>query len=140
MPEFTTDGPTMFTHVEMEYQLDEPAACSHPETVNRDGGIVCFFCGKRLERQHESCIYRINGKPLVCEICGKPAEQTDAPVLTVADVLKKTAAIVEDDCYSLSWDDRHAWVIYDAAGDRVFSSPDESAACAEFLRLTGGEK
>ena len=95
-----------------------PAVCEHSETVNRDGGTVCFNCGKRMERQ---------------------PEQTDAPALTLADVLQKTAATVEDNGYSLAWDDRHAWVIYNAAGDRVFSSPDQSAACAEFLRLTGGE-
>lgn len=68
-----------------------------------------------------------------------PNLETDAPALTLADVLQKTAATVEDNGYSLAWDDRHAWVIYNAAGDRVFSSPDQSAACAEFLRLTGGE-
>ena len=118
----------------------EPAVCLHPETVSRDGGVVCFHCGKRMERQHEICVYRITDKPPVCEICGKPYESKKP--LTVADVLKKCVGseIVSDSGdVLLDWTAQSGWRVWTERGGCVLRTQDESAACAEFLRLTGGE-
>jgi len=63
------------------------------------------------------------------------------PPLTVADVLKRSTT------YCLT--DHHVYLIYYSKGGngvyqvwhlakKTFESSDESAACAEFLRLTGG--
>lgn len=86
MPEFTTDGPTMFTSIEFEHHLDEP-------------------------------------KPL-----------------TVGEVLKRstmTCVRDSDSDFEIVWH-HNEWRIY-RGGGLHFQSPDESAACAEFLRLNGGE-
>lgn len=61
--------------------------------------------------------------------------------LTVVDVLKRstmTCLVDRNSDFEIVW--HHSeWRIY-RGGGLHFQSPDESAACAEFLRLTGGEK
>lgn len=88
---------------------------------------------------HVICVYRITDKPPVCEICGKPAEQADAPALTVGDMVKRLEIGIRYKHYVLHFTEAR-WEIWRTNSiAKVFSSPDESAACAEFLRLTGGE-
>ena len=71
------------------------------------------------------------------------AEGATVAPLTVADVLKCSTM------YCLT--DHHVYLIYYSNGGngvyqvwhlakKTFESPDESAACAEFLRLAGGKE
>jgi len=94
---------------------------------------------------HEICVYRITDKPMACEICGHPYHPPEGEALTLADVMKAQGQDVVVCCgyFSLHWDGEH-WIVYQQASYRVeggirLATTDESAACAEFLRLTGGE-
>lgn len=83
-----------------------------------------------------------------CENCGLPYRPPDEKALTVADVLKRDDACLQAGEYRLFWTGDTVtgfWVIshtkrYAARARIVFQCADESAACAEFLRLTGGER
>jgi hypothetical protein len=69
-----------------------------------------------------------------------------AGLLTVANVLKQLQVGLRVRGYLLQWaDDRTSqqWEIWDVSGHSVklvFSNADESAACAEFLRLTDAQE
>ena len=67
------------------------------------------------------------------------AEGVTVAPLTVADVLKRstmTCLVDNNSAFQIVWH-YNEWRIY-RGGGLYFQSPDESAACAEFLRLTGG--
>lgn len=89
------------------------------------------------ENSHVICVYRLDRDPLTCEVCGKPYESKKPP--TLADVLKRstmTCVRDSDSDFEIVWH-YNEWRIY-RGGGLHFQSPDESAACAEFLRLVGG--
>lgn len=69
-----------------------------------------------------------------------PVPPPQAAPLTVADLLKRETrdAWIECNGYLLQWSNGgEAWQIYSEFRSRpVFANPDESAAVAEFLRLT----
>ena len=70
------------------------------------------------------------------------AEGATVAPLTFADVLKHPKIDFWLDCesHNLQWEDiAKVWQIRKGfLSPVIFESPDESAACAEFLRLTGG--